>query len=45
VVHRYHPTVDVPPDMNDIVAGVVRLRGHAVSPGWGVHDDLLETTH
>jgi hypothetical protein len=28
-----------------IVAGVVRLRGHAVCPGWGVHDDLLETTH
>jgi hypothetical protein len=42
---RYHPTVDVPPDMNDIVAGVVRLRGHAVCPGWGVHEDLLETTH
>jgi hypothetical protein len=31
--------------MNDIVAGVVRLRGHAVCPGWGVHDDLLYTTY
>jgi hypothetical protein len=40
-----HPAIHVRPDMNDVVAGVVRLRGHPVCPGWGVHDDILATTH
>jgi hypothetical protein len=30
--------------MNDIVSGVVRLRGYVVCPGWGVHDDILMYT-
>ncbi len=42
---RYHPSINIRPDMNEIVAGVVRLRGHPVCPGWGVHDDILATTH
>jgi hypothetical protein len=38
---RWYPAPGSRPDMNDIVASVVALRGRDVCPGWGVHDDIL----
>ena len=42
---RWYPAPGSRPDMNDIVAAVVALRGRDVCPGWGVHDDILACGH